>query len=248
MSGDFTGRVAMVTGAAGGIGAASAVAFARRGAAVLVCDLLEEGGQATVERIVAEGGTASFVRTDVADADSVEAAVATAVQRYGRLDAAHNNAGIFRAAPLVELDLDDWRTVIDVNVTGVFLCVQAQLRRMLAAGSGAIVNTASVWSFAGSAGQAAYTASKHAVVGLTKTAALDHGGRGIRINAVAPGPIATGMTASVPDEIMRPVIARTVEDRFGTPEEIAAGVVWLCSDDASYVNGSVLTIDGGWLA
>ncbi len=138
--------------------------------------------------------------------------------------------------------------MIDVNLNGMFYALKHELRHMLGHGGGAIVNTASVWSFAGSAAQGAYVSAKHGVVGLTKSAVLDHGASGVRINAVAPGPIDTPMTAAVPKDVMSATVARTVENRFGRPEEIAAAVVWLCSDEASYVNGSVLTVDGGWIA
>ncbi|WP_217902898.1 SDR family NAD(P)-dependent oxidoreductase [Rhodococcus sp. WWJCD1] len=242
------GSVAMVTGAARGIGAASAHALAREGAAVLICDLLDDDAEETLRSIVDSGGRASYIRTDVSDSDSVQAAIAHAERTFGPLDIAHNNAGTFRPAPLAELDDDDWDTVIKVNLTGVFLCMKYQLRAMLPRATGSIVNTASVWSFAGSNGQAAYAASKHGVVGLTKTAALDYGTSGIRINAVAPGPIATAMTASVPNEIMEQVVGRTAAQRYGQPDEVGNAVAWLSSSQASYINGVVLPVDGGWLA
>lgn len=247
MSDRMDGKVVLLTGAARGIGEASARAFAARGASVVIADVLDEARQ-VVDDIVAGGGAASFVETDVTDSDAVARAVRHAVDEFGRLDMAHNNAGIFRAAPIAELADDDWRAVIDVDLSGIFYAVKHELRHMLSVGAGSIVNTASVWSYAGSAGQGAYVAAKHGVVGLTKSAALDHGGNGIRINAVAPGPIETPMTAGVPSEVMAGTIARTIEGRFGQPHEIANAVVWLCSDDASYVNGAVLAVDGGWLA
>jgi NAD(P)-dependent dehydrogenase (short-subunit alcohol dehydrogenase family) len=243
----MTGRVAMLTGAARGIGAATARCFAERGADVVVCDLLADEGTALVEEIGATGVKATFVETDVADPASVEAAVAHAVSTFGRLDFAMNNAGIFRAAPVVDLDVDDWRRVVDVNLSGVFYCLKYQLAHMTEAGRGAIVNTASVWSFAPAAQQAAYVATKHAVVGLTKNAALDHGHAGVRVNAIAPGPIRTAMTADVPSEVMATIVGRTFENRFGEPGEVARAAAWLCSDEASYVNGTVLAVDGGWL-
>ena len=244
----MTGRVAMLTGAARGIGAAAARCFAERGAHVVVCDVLADEGTALVDELGATGVKATFVHTDVADPASVEAAVQHALRKFGRLDFAMNNAGIFRAAPVAELAVEDWRRVVDVNLSGVFHCLKYQLAHMLAEGRGAIVNTASVWSFAPAAHQAAYVATKHAVVGLTKNAALDHGGSGVRVNAIAPGPIETPMTAEVPDEVMSTIISRTADNRFGQPEEVGRAAAWLCSDEASYVNGTVLAVDGGWLA
>jgi NAD(P)-dependent dehydrogenase (short-subunit alcohol dehydrogenase family) len=243
----MAGNAAMLTGAARGIGAATARAFAERGVDVLVCDVLDDEGNAFVEGLAGLGVKAKYLHTDVADAASVQAAVAYAVKTFGRLDYAFNNAGIFAAAPLAELEVADWQRVVDVNLSGIFYCLKYQLQHMLAAGSGAIVNTASVWSFAPAAGQTAYVATKHGIVGLTKSAALDHGASGVRINAVAPGPIATPMTAVVPDEVMAGIVSRTAENRFGQPEEIARAAVWLCSSEASYVNGTVLPVDGGWL-
>ncbi len=243
--GEFDGKVALVTGAARGIGQASALAFARRGAAVVVCDMLDLTD--TVQQIEDAGGKAIGVTTDVSDSGAVQNAVNSAVSTFGRLDYAHNNAGTFAPAPLADLDEADWHRVIAVNLTGVFLCLKYQIPEIIKTG-GAIVNTASIWSFAGSGCQAAYVASKHGVAGLTRTAAQDYGTAGIRVNAVAPGPIDTAMTAAVPKEAMAPVIARTTMNRFGQPNEIAETVTFLCSDAASYINGAVLPVDGGWLA
>ena len=244
---DFDGKVAMVTGAARGIGAASARALSDAGASVAICDVLDEDGQRTAAELNASGGSAIYVHTDVSSADSVESAVGRIVDTFGRLDFAHNNAGVFSPAPTADLDVERWRWVIDVNLTGVFLCMKYQLPHILKS-TGAVLNTASVWAQAGAATQAAYSASKHGVVGLTRTAALDYGSTGVRINAVAPGPIATAMTAAVPTEIMDVVVGRTAAGRYGRPDEVGKAVVWLCSPASSYVNGAVLPVDGGWLA
>jgi NAD(P)-dependent dehydrogenase (short-subunit alcohol dehydrogenase family) len=243
----LAGTVAMVTGGARGIGAAAARAFADAGAAVAVCDVLDDSARETVAQLNETGARAMYVRTDVSSAGDVASSVEHIIDEFGRLDFAHNNAGTFSPAPLGDLDDEEWRRVIDVNLTGVFLCMKHQLPQLIKT-RGAIVNTASIWATTGAAGQAAYSASKHGVVGLTKSAARDYGPVGVRVNAVAPGPIETAMTAAVPDDVMDTIIARTAQLRTGRPAEIGDAVVWLCSRAASYINGVVLPIDGGWLA
>jgi NAD(P)-dependent dehydrogenase (short-subunit alcohol dehydrogenase family) len=245
MSGEFDGKVAWVTGAAGGIGRASALAFAARGASVVVCDLADPGE--TAAQVEALGVKALPVRLDVADGAAVRDAVENGVRTFGRLDFAHNNAGTFAVAPLADLAESDWARVVAVNLGGVFLGMKYQIPHLLETG-GAVVNTASIWSEQGAALQGAYVASKHGVAGLSRTAAIDYGDRGIRVNAVAPGPIRTAMTAAVPDEAMAPVIGRTTLGRYGEAPEVAEAVVWLCSPAARYVNGVVLPVDGGYLA
>jgi NAD(P)-dependent dehydrogenase (short-subunit alcohol dehydrogenase family) len=245
MSGEFDGKVAWVTGAAGGIGRASALAFAARGASVVVCDLADPGG--TAAEVEALGVKALPLRLDVADGAAVRDAVEDGVRTFRRLDFAHNNAGTFAVAPLADLAEADWARVVAVNLGGVFLGMKYQIPHLLETG-GAIVNTASIWSEQGAPLQGAYVASKHGVAGLTRTAAIDYGGRGIRVNAVAPGPIRTAMTAAVPDEAMAPVIGRTTLGRYGEAPEVAEAVAWLCSPAARYVNGVVLPVDGGYLA
>jgi NAD(P)-dependent dehydrogenase (short-subunit alcohol dehydrogenase family) len=218
---------------------------------VVAADVDEAGGAATAAQIAAAGGDGAFVRADVSLAGDVEALVAAAVARYGRLDCAHNNAGIAAGGgPTAELPLDVWERVLRVNLTGVFLCLRAELGQMLRQGGGAIVNTASVAGLVGGAGIAAYVASKHGVVGLTKATALEYAAQGIRINAVCPGLVRTPMTAGLLADPERAAgaLAREPIGRVGTPEEIAAAVVWLCSDAAAFVTGLAMAVDGGYVA
>src|SRR5262245_53358781 len=248
------GKVALVTGAGSGIGRATAVAFAAAGAKVVVSDVAVDGGHETVARINGAGGEATFVRADVSVAHDAAALVHAAVEAYGRLDYAHNNAGIegsaARGTAFHEYPEAVWDEVLRINLTGVWLCMKAELAQMLAQGGGAIVNTASVAGLVGGAGPA-YTASKHGVVGLTKTAALAYAQRGVRVNAVCPGIVRTPMLERVfagrPEAEERALAAEPV-GRFAAPEEVAAAVVWLCSDAASFVTGVALPVDGGWVA
>jgi len=244
---ELTGTVAMVTGGARGIGQASAVALARHGADVVVCDMLD-GADETMGLIKDLDRRGIYVHTDVSNEAAVRDAVETAVRTFGRLDFAHNNAGIGPAGPLAaDVEKTDWDRVIAVNLTGIFLCLKYQLPHILQT-EGAIVNTASMWGVVGATGMSAYSASKHGVIGLTKTAALDYGPAGVRVNAIAPGPIQTALTASAPVEAMNLIISRTAERRYGQPAEVGEVVAWLCSPAATYVTGAVIPVDGGWLA
>ena len=252
MPGRVAGKVALVTGGASGIGRATALTFAREGAKLIVADMNEEGGHQTVHMITEKGGEATFVKTDVSQAVEVQALISKAVETYSRLDCAHNNAGISGGVRALTADYpeDPWHQVIAVNLTGVWLCMKYELAQMLHQGGGAIVNTASIAGLVGGAGNAAYTASKHGVIGLTKTAALEYARQGIRVNGICPGYIHTPMTARGLSDPERRVqtIARHPLGRVGTPEEIAEAVVWLCSDAASFVTGHAMSVDGGYVA
>jgi len=246
------GSVAIVTGGGSGIGRATAERFASEGAKVVVADVVEEGGNETVQRIEDAGGEATFVKTDVTKADDVEAMVEAAVDAYGRLDFAFNNAGIEgTTAPLPEQTEDDWQRVVDIDLKGVWLGMKYEIPRMLEDGGGAIVNTSSVAGLVGFANSSPYVASKHGVAGLTKTAALEYSAQGVRVNAVCPGVIETPMVVRVfeedPDARAQYTAAEPI-GRLGRPEEVAAAVVWLCSEDASFVTGVAVPVDGGYVA
>ncbi len=247
------GKAALVTGAAAGIGRASALALARAGAALCASDIDGEGAQATARDIIDAGGRAISVPCDVTKADDVSAMVAAAVDAFGRLDAAVNNAGIAGSFEhrLHEADDAMFEQVLAVNLRGVWHCLKAELNVMLPQGQGAIVNIASVAGLIGAPKAAAYTASKHAVVGITKSAALDYAKRGIRINAVCPAYTDTAMAQRAIDgnPLMAQIMARAIPmGRLGQPAEIAAAVVWLCSDASSFVTGHSLVLDGGLAA
>jgi NAD(P)-dependent dehydrogenase (short-subunit alcohol dehydrogenase family) len=247
MADDLAGKVAFVTGAASGIGRASALAFAAHGAAVMAADLNEAAGEKTAETIRAGGGKAAFVRCDVTDAASVQAAIAATVAAFGRLDCAHNNAGIL-GTPGAFADYPEelFDRVIATNLRGVFLCMKYELQHMLAQGGGAIVNTSSVAGILGSPGLCAYNASKHGVIGLTKSAAVDCGPKNIRVNAVCPGFIDTPMTQGGFGSVAERGAELHATGKVGRPEEVAEAVVWLCSDAASLVTGIAMPVDGAW--
>ncbi|HSK82773.1 MAG TPA: SDR family oxidoreductase [Rubrobacter sp.] len=249
----FSSNVALVTGAASGIGRACARLFAKEGASVVVSDVALEGGHETVRLIEADGGEAFFVETDVSKAAQVEALVASAVEAYGHLDYAFNNAGIEgrMATNTADYPEEDWDRVIAVNLKGVWLCMKHEIPQMLKHGGGSIVNNSSVEGPVGLQGTSAYAASKHGVVGLTKTAALEYAQSGIRVNAVCPGLIRTPMVErySRGDAEIEAQFA-TVEPvgRMGTSEEVAEAVVWLCSESASFVTGHAMAVDGAYVA
>jgi NAD(P)-dependent dehydrogenase (short-subunit alcohol dehydrogenase family) len=243
---DFSDKVALVTGGGSGIGRASAQAFGAAGASVTIADLSEENGLGTVELITAAGGRAEFVQVDVADEDAVRGLISGIVERHGRLDIAHNNAGIEASnVPLADLDSAEWRRVIDVDLSSVFYCLKAEITAMLPQHSGAIVNTASASGLIGGYTLACYTAAKHGVVGLTKAAAMDYAHTGIRINAICPGLIDTPFIGALPQPAIDRLLLATPLGRMGKPDEMAQAVLWLCSDSASYMLGHPLSVDGG---
>jgi NAD(P)-dependent dehydrogenase (short-subunit alcohol dehydrogenase family) len=252
MAGLVVGKVALVTGASSGIGRATALAFAREGAKVVVADVTVEGGEETVAQVKKAGGEAIFVKTDVSKAVEVEALVAKAVATYGRLDCAHNNAGIAgNAKTIVDDTEDNWDRILAINLKGVWLCMKYEIAHMLKQGGGAIVNTASGAGLIGVRRGGAYVASKHGVVGLTKTAALEYAKAGIRVNCVCPGPIDTPMLQGIGGSnqvVIERMVAAQPGGRLGKPAEIAEAAVWLCSDAASFITGLPMPVDGGYTA
>lgn len=253
MAGLVAGKVAVVTGGGSGIGRSTALVFSREGAKVVVADVTVEGGEETVSLVKKAGGDAIFVKTDVSKAAEVEALVNKTVSTYGRLDCAHNNAGIGgRMVPIIEDTEENWDRVIAINLTGVWYCLKYEIPQMLKQGSGAIVNTASDAGLVGVRRCGTYVASKHGVVGLTKTAALEYAKAGIRVNTVCPGPIDTPLLRGGADRPIPRFAEKMMEaqpgGRLGQPEEIAEAVVWLCSDAASFVTGHAMSVDGGYMA
>ncbi len=250
MSGLVEGKAGLVTGAASGIGRACALRFGAEGASVVVSDLesSREGGEETVRLIEEGGGRASFFPCDVSRSADCEALVMHVVESYGRLDFAHNNAGIGVHAPLAETSDEDFDRVIAVNLRGTFLGMKFQIRQMLRDGGGAIVNTSSNAGLRGVHLIGAYAASKHGILGLTKNGAIEYADEGIRVNAVCPGAIMTPLMSDQPPERQQEILAPQAMSRFGEPAEVAAAVVWLCSDDASFVTGVALPVDAGSVA
>ena len=245
----FNNQSVIITGGSSGIGRATAIAFAKRGAKVVVSDINESGGQATVQLIQENGGQAIFVKTNVAEASEVQTLIDTCIEKYGQLDHIINNAGIGLGLQFFDQITDEhWAKTIAVNQTGVFYCMRAALKVMKVQKRGTIVNTASAAGIRSAPRMGAYAASKHAVVGMTKTAAAEFGKYGIRINAICPTVIETPMgdgylsdNEAIKEGMLRSVPMR----RFGQPEEVARTICWLCSEDASYLNGVALPIDGG---
>ena len=254
MAGLLEGKISLVTGAGSGIGRATSLVMAREGATLVVSDINAEGGEETLSAVKDLGADGIFVHADVSKSDDVQALIAQVVQTYGRLDCAYNNAGIegYMAGRLHEYPEDTWDRLIDVNLKGVWLCLKHEIPQMLQQGGGAIVNTASAAGLVGSRRLSAYVASKHAVVGLTKAAALEYAADGVRVNAVCPGIIDTPMMDRLiggrEADYEATIPSRQPIGRLGAPAEIAESVAWLCSDAASLVTGLAMAVDGGFTA
>jgi NAD(P)-dependent dehydrogenase (short-subunit alcohol dehydrogenase family) len=248
----FDGKVALVTGSGAGIGAVTARAFARAGASVIVTDVDVDGGRTTVEKIRSDGGQAEFFAADVTDAEAVKALVGFAVDTYGGLHYAHNNAGVLgESARLTDSDDETWFRTVQINLNAVYLGMKHQIPAILESGGGAIVNTSSYAGLVAVPFASAYVASKHGVIGLTKAAAVEFGKKGVRVNAVCPGSARTKL--NIERVAGNPAIEKAMTDvspmkRFVEPEEVAEAVLWLCSENASFVNGHALAVDGGALA
>jgi len=246
MSGRMDGKVVIVTGGSSGIGRATAIAFAREGAKVVIAARRVTEGEETVKRIVEAGGEAIFVQTDVTQAKEVQALVDRTLERYGRLDAAFNNAGSGKGIRLVDLTEDEWEQEIAVNLKSVWLCLKYQIPAMLKSGKGAIVNMASQGAILGVPNYTAYGAAKGGAAALTRAAAAEYAAEGIRINAISPGAVETELWANAPAGMIEQVAAGIPMQRVGQPQDIAETVIWLCSDAAGFITGQNIAIDGGY--
>jgi NAD(P)-dependent dehydrogenase (short-subunit alcohol dehydrogenase family) len=250
MSKPFKEKIALVTGGSFGIGKQAAIEFAQRGAKVILCDVIN--GKDTVEAINKNHGEAVFMQCDVSKEDQVKDMLEKIIRDYGKIDYAFNNAGIEgESAPTHQSSIENWNKVIDINLKGIWLCMKHEIKQMVIQGHGAIVNNSSIAGLVGFEGITAYVASKHGVLGLTKTAALEYAKQGIRVNAICPGVIKTPMLdrSTAGDQNKEKAYANMEPNgRIGTPKEIAEAAVWLCSDAASFITGTALAVDGGWTA
>jgi len=252
MTGRLAGKVSLITGGGSGIGRATALAFAQEGARVVIADVDSQSGEETVRLIQAAGAEAIFIKADVSQSEEVQRLIEQTVAAYGRLDCAFNNAAIaiLENNAVADCSEEAWEKSLGVNLTGVWLCMKYEIRQMVQQGGGVIVNAASVLGLVAN-GNAPYVATKHAVVGLTKSAAISYARAGVRVNAVAPGYITTPMTAPIysgKPEAEAELAARHPIGRMGKPEEVAEAVIWLCSPSASFVTGHILSVDGGYVA
>jgi NAD(P)-dependent dehydrogenase (short-subunit alcohol dehydrogenase family) len=243
----FAGKVAFITGAASGIGRATAIAFAAEGARVAILDRAEDALSETADAVRKAGAEALVIACDVSKPDQVEAAVARVVETFGQLDIAFNNAGVEnKAAPVHEIELAEWDRILDINLRGTFVCMKHEIAQMLRQGGGVVINTSSGAGIRGVAGGASYASSKHALIGLTKSAALDYAKANIRVNAVLPGNIETPMMDRFTGGDIQKAIDLEPVGRLGKPEEIAEAVLWMCSDLGAFVTGASISVDGGW--
>jgi NAD(P)-dependent dehydrogenase (short-subunit alcohol dehydrogenase family) len=243
----FTGKVAFVTGAASGIGRATAVAFAAEGARVAILDRTEDALRDTADAVRDKGSEVLVIACDVSRPEQVQTAVEKVVATFGRLDVAFNNAGVEnKATPVAEIELDEWDRILDINLRGTFVCMKHELAQMVRQGGGVIVNTSSGAGVRGVAGGASYAASKHAIIGLTKSAALDYAKQNIRVNAILPGNIETPMMDRFTGGDIQKAIDLEPVGRLGKPEEIADAVLWMSADLGAFVTGAAISVDGGW--
>ncbi|MFZ3385284.1 MAG: 3-oxoacyl-ACP reductase FabG [Candidatus Methanoperedens sp.] len=240
-------KVVIITGGGSGIGRETGILFAREGSKVVVADVNEKAGTETVDTIKKAGGEAFFAILDVSNREQAKQVVKDTVAKYGRLDVLINNAGIIQDALVVKMTEEQWDKVININLKGPFNCIQAVVEQMISQGSGVILNISSIVALYGNVGQTNYAATKAGLVGMTKTLAKELGKKGIRVNAVAPGFIFTPMTAAMPEKILEMMKEKTPLKRLGTPMDIANTLLFLASDDASFINGAVISVDGGLL-
>lgn len=240
-------KVVIITGGGSGIGKETGILFAREGAKVVVGDVNEKAGTETVEFIKNAGGEAIFTKLDVSSREQTRQAIKDTIAKYGRIDVLINNAGIIQDALVVKMTEEQWDKVININLKGPFNCIQAVVEQMIAQGSGVILNISSIVALYGNVGQTNYAATKAGLVGMTKTLAKELGKKGIRVNAIAPGFIYTPMTSAMPEKILEMMKEKTPLKRLGTPADVANALLFLASDDASFINGAVISVDGGLL-